>query len=181
MNFVNNMNKSFRQHNPLLLKLISVLLLYPDDEFMDALPLLEAEISNSVKGSTKNQLLAFVKNAKTIPAIQLQEHYTQVFDVNPRTCLNLTYHSIGDTENRGRVLAQIDQIYLESGYERTTSELPDFLPLILEFLSQSHQDTQLDLLWKQLEAVKNIAETLGKIGSPYQALMEILLENYNNA
>lgn len=161
--------------------MISVLMLYPDNEFIDSLPLLETEITQSINGPVKDRLLGFVKAVKTIPAIHLQEHYTEVFDMNPGTCLNLTYHSIGDTEKRGRVLAQLNQLYLQAGYENITSELPDFLPLILEFLAQCPQADGIDLLWHHLEAVGIIAHALEEIQSPYQLLMGILLENHSYA
>ncbi len=173
------MDKKCRPYDPGLLKLISILLLYPDDEFMDSLGLLETEMNHLRKESVKERMVSFISRIKNMPAIELQEHYTQVFDVNPDTCLNLTYHSTGDSKDRGRLLAQLDQLYLDSGYERTVSELPDYLPLVLEFLSQCQKGLNSDLLRRQLRSVNGIAEALRKTGSPYQLLMEILTaENY---
>jgi nitrate reductase molybdenum cofactor assembly chaperone NarJ/NarW len=166
-----------KQDNNFLLKVISVLLLYPDNEFVDWLSSLENELDdNNINGSDKNRLLGFVAAVKNMSLLRLQENYTQIFDMNPGTCLNLTYHSFGDTEKRGQILAQMDQVYLNAGYERTTGELPDYLPLVLEFLSQGLGSEGIDLLWSQLDGLKNIIANLNDQDSPYQMLFEILTD-----
>jgi nitrate reductase molybdenum cofactor assembly chaperone NarJ/NarW len=168
--------KKIKQVNNFLLKLISVLLLYPDDELIDWLPSLENELDETVKSTEKNRILRFVTAIKHMPLLHLQEHYTRIFDINPKSSLNLTYHKLGDTENRGRTLAQLDQIYRQAGYERTTGELPDYLPLVLEFLSECPHAEEIDLLWVQFDAVKNIAAILDDLNSPYRLLFEILTD-----
>jgi nitrate reductase molybdenum cofactor assembly chaperone NarJ/NarW len=168
--------KNIKQDNDFLLKLISVLLMYPNDEFVDWLTSLENELSGKMNDSEKNRILMFVANLKQMPLLHLQEQYTRLFDLNPKTCLNLTYHSLGNTENRAGVLAQLDQVYRQAGYERTTGELPDYLPLILEFLAQGRHAEGIDLLWSQLDAVKVIAENIDDPENPYRLLFEILME-----
>jgi nitrate reductase molybdenum cofactor assembly chaperone NarJ/NarW len=163
-----------KQDNNFLLKLISVLLLYPDDEFIDWLPSVENELDFTVTGLEKNKLLRFVAAIKNMPLLHLQEHYTQIFDINPKSSLNLTYHTLGDTENRGRTLAQLDQIYRQAGYDRITGELPDYLPLVLEFFSECPHAEEIDLLWVQFDAVRNIGAKLDELDSPYRLLFEIL-------
>lgn len=165
-----NQDKNF------LLKLISVLLLYPDDEFIHWLSSLENELNDKVNDSEKEKLLGFVKGIQHMPLLHLQEHYTRIFDMNPKTCLNLTYHSLGDTEKRGRALAQLDQVYCQAGYDRITGELPDYLPLMLEFLAQGSGSEGIDLLWSQLDGLKNIIANLNDQDSPYRVLFEILTD-----
>ncbi len=168
--------KKMNQDKHFLLKLISVLLLYPDDEFVDGLLSLKNELNDKVSDSQKGKLLGFVKGIQHMPLMHLQEHYTRIFDMNPRTCLNLTYHSLGDTEERGRALAQLDQVYCQAGYDRITGELPDYLPLMLEFLAQCPDPVGIDLLWSQMGGVKNIAEGFDDPDSPYRLLFEILID-----
>jgi len=164
------------QENHFLLKLISVLLMYPDKELIDWLPSLERDFKVKLNGSDTKKILGFVDGIKHMSLLHLQEHYTQVFDMNPGTCLNLTYHSIGDTEERGRTLAQMDQIYLNAGFERTSAELPDYLPLVLEFLAQCPQAEGIDLVWGQMDGVKTIAANFDNPDSPYRLLFEMLTE-----
>jgi nitrate reductase molybdenum cofactor assembly chaperone NarJ/NarW len=96
--------------------------------------------------------------------------------MNPGTSLNLTYHSFGDTEERGRILAQMDQVYCNACYERTSKELPDYLPLVLEFLDQCSQAEGIDLVWNQMDGVKKIAANLNDPDNPYRLLFEILTD-----
>lgn len=168
--------KKMNQDKNFLLKLISVLLLYPDDEFVDGLLSLGNELNDKVNDSEKGKLLGFVKGIQHMPLMHLQEHYTRIFDMNPRTCLNLTYHSLGDSEERGRALAQLDQVYCQAGYDRITGELPDYLPLMLEFIAQCPDVDGVGQLWDQLGGVKNIAEGFDDPDSPYRLLFEILID-----
>jgi nitrate reductase molybdenum cofactor assembly chaperone len=146
------------------------------NEFIHWFSSLENELDDNINGSDKNRLLGFVATVKNMSLLRLQENYTQIFDMNPRTSLNLTYHSLGDTEERGRALAQLDQVYFQAGYERTTKELPDYLPLMLEFLAQCPDPEGIDLLWSQMGGVKNIAANLDDSDSPYRLLFEILID-----
>lgn len=163
-----------KQDKKFLLKVISVLLQYPDDVFLDWLPFLEKDLKDKVGDSAKEKLFGFAASIQPMPLLRLQEHYTSIFDMNPKTCLNLTFHSLGNSEDRGRILAQLDQVYCRAGYERTTQELPDYLPMVLEFLSQCSDSDGVEMLWSQLGNVKNIAENLDDAGSPYCLLFEIL-------
>lgn len=162
------------QDNYFLMKLLSVLLLYPDREFIDWLPSLEMELNGKVSDQDKKRLLAFILVIKNMSLMQLQEHYTHLFDISPDTCLNLTYHSTGDTEERGRTLAQMDQVFLKAGFERTSAELPDYLPLVLEFLANCPQAEGIDLLWEQMDGVNKIAANIENPDSPYPLLFEIM-------
>ncbi|HSQ86401.1 MAG TPA: nitrate reductase molybdenum cofactor assembly chaperone, partial [Desulfobacterales bacterium] len=117
------------------LKLISHLLQYPDEALLGWLPAYR-EILNEIDNvSTRNRYNRILAYFEQTSLIQLQQKYTETFDLNPSNCMNLTYHRWGDTEKRGPALAYLEEIYLKSGFERINSELPDFLPLILEFIS----------------------------------------------
>ncbi len=159
-----------------LLKLLSALIQYPDDGFIGSLTALKETVENTVGSPAKRKLLGFLDDVEAMPPISLQEHFTQIFDISPATCLNLTYHSLGDSEDRGRTLAELDQVYCRAGFERTTAELPDYLPLVLEFLSQCPRADGADLLWHHLGAADSIADKLLKMDSPYRVPLELLAE-----
>jgi nitrate reductase molybdenum cofactor assembly chaperone NarJ/NarW len=167
-------SKQMKQNNDILLKLISVLLMYPNEELLEWVTSSENELNGKINGFHKNRIFEFVDTIKKMPLLHLQEHYTGIFDINPKTCLNLTYHTVGDSEDRGRALAKLDQVYRRACYERTTPELPDYLPLILEFIAQCPQAEGIDLIWAQLDAVKKIAENLDDSESPYRLLFLIV-------
>ena len=160
-----------------LLKHLSLLIQDPDDGFITSLAALKASVEKTIDSPAKGKLLGFLSGIESMPSIGLQEHFTQNLDINPATCLNLTYHSLGDAEDRGRILADIDQVYLRAGFERTTGELPDYLPLVLEFLSVCPRAEGAELLWQHLGATGSIAEKLVELESPYQGLLELLAEH----
>jgi hypothetical protein len=66
------------------------------------------------------------------------------------------------------------QIYREAGYETTTGELPDYLPLILEFLSECPASDRTETLWSYLGAVEKPAGALRNAGNPYSLLLDVV-------
>lgn len=156
------------------LKLISVLLQYPDEAFSRSLPSVTESIDTLSLSPSKEKLLQFVAFLGGKPLIRLQETYTETFDMNPSTCLNLTYHLLGDGENRGKMMADIQQIYHQAGYETITGELPDYLPLMLEFLSESPESNRPCELWSYLNPVEQLAGLLKDAGNPYSLLLDIV-------
>ncbi len=170
------MTKHENDRSLTLLKLLSVMIQYPDEGFIRSLAALKQTVENTVGSAAKRKLLAFLSDIEAMPPISLQEHFTQIFDISPATCLNLTYHSQGDSEDRGRTLAELDQVYCRAGFTRTTAELPDYLPLVLEFLSQCPRAEGTDLLWHHLGAADSIAGKLLKLDSPYRVPLELLAE-----
>jgi nitrate reductase delta subunit len=108
--------------------------------------------------------------------IQLQETYTATFDLNPATCLNLTYHKWGDARERGSALVDFHHLYHNGGYEAASRELPDYLPMILEFLSVNQQQNSFSLFEDYCEQVEDIRSRLLETGSPYAGLFGIVLE-----
>ena len=103
--------------------------------------------------------------------LAVQEHYTAVFDLNPDTSLNFTYHLIGDGEERGRALADIQELYRRAGFETAVNELPDFLPLVFEFLSESPEGSSPPALRRLGVAVAAIAKRLEETRSIYAGLL----------
>ena len=90
--------------------------------------------------------------------------------------MNLTYHRWGDTEKRGPALAYLEEIYLKSGFERINSELPDFLPLVLEFISERPEVASSEIIPLYGTVVGTLAERLGQAGHPYALLFEQLID-----
>jgi nitrate reductase delta subunit len=116
-------------------KILSLLLQYPDEAFLAALPELEAAAAQLQRSRERTGIETFVAEIKTRRALDLQERYTAAFDLNPATTLNMTYHVLGESDKRAVLMARLQQAYTAAGYEKTTAELPDFLPLVLEFLA----------------------------------------------
>jgi nitrate reductase delta subunit len=154
-----------------LLKLLSLCLAYPDAEALSEMGAAAAGLADPL---ARERLSRFMTLVKAQSLLKLQEHYTAVFDMNPDASLNLTWHLMGDREDRGRALAELLEVYLQAGFEPTVNELPDFLPLILEFMAASSATEPHALILRCLAALPAVAGRLKEIGSPYAVPLELL-------
>jgi len=110
------------------------------------------------------------------PLIRLQEEYTATFDLNPATSLNLTYHKWDDSRERGNALLDFQRLYQLAGYEISTGELPDHLPLVLEYLSLNRNGDYSSLLGQYYEEVETINSRLKEAGSVYAGPLSIVVD-----
>jgi nitrate reductase molybdenum cofactor assembly chaperone NarJ/NarW len=154
------------------MKIISLLLQYPDEGLSRSLHLMKTSIEHLPNSSARDKLVQFISYLQATPLLRLQETYTETFDLNPSTCLNLTYHLLGDSEKRGNVMARFRQIFHEAGYDTITGELPDYLPLMLEFLSECPASGGAGMLWSYLGAIEKPAGLLKDSGNPYSLLLD---------
>lgn len=159
-----------------LLKLLSILLQYPDEELILSLEALKEAVEQIPQPEQRQSCAIFLDYLGNNPLIRLQEVYTSTFDLNPETCLNLTYHRWGDTRERGSALVDFHQLYHAAGYVCGTRELPDYLPLVLEFLSINGQGELLSFLGHYSDQVEVIGFRLQEIGSPHGGLFEIVVD-----
>ncbi|WP_236051929.1 nitrate reductase molybdenum cofactor assembly chaperone [Nonomuraea cypriaca] len=101
------------------------LLAYPDERFWRRLPL--------IREAAEPHFAAFLTRAADLGHGELAAHYVETFDLQRRCCLYLTYYADGDTRRRGESLAALKRRYRTAGWELMDDELPDFLPVMLEF------------------------------------------------
>jgi nitrate reductase delta subunit len=151
--------------------LVSFLMQYPDEAYLQALPELETVAGRLKPGREKSGIEAFLADLKTHSALQLQERYTAAFDLNPSTTLNLTYHRWGDSEKRAATLTRLKRLYMAAGYEIDTGELPDYLPLVLEFMASVSAAQRSEPIRQCLTVLETIVYRLKKIASPYAELL----------
>ena len=157
------------------LRLLSALLQYPDHDFLSQIEMIETEVDDMPSREMKKCMDDFLLYLKTHSPIHLQEGYTAAFDMNPTTTLNLTYQLYGDNEKRADMLARLQQRYQDAGYERTTGELPDYLPMMLEFLSVCPDTENTRLIWECLRGLEDVVDCLQKAAPPYAALLQPLV------
>jgi len=115
-------------------KLLTVLLAYPDEELTGALPELR-EASGQLPRAERRALEPALAALATTPLAELRRAYVDTFDFDRRCGLHLTYHTHGDRRQRGLELVRLKRRYAESGLPFEGSELPDYLPVMLEFAS----------------------------------------------
>ncbi|NPA13872.1 MAG: nitrate reductase molybdenum cofactor assembly chaperone [Aquificae bacterium] len=156
-----------------LLKVISLLLDYPQEETYRLARLLEEELSPSTQyyPYLKDFLTYYRENSLS----QLQHNYVSTFDFSTTNNLYLTYHRFGDKRERGELLANLKGLYYEKGFDIATNELPDYLPLMLEFASQVDPCEGLRLLGEYKREIEKIYRSLEGNNSPYKNLLKIVL------
>jgi nitrate reductase molybdenum cofactor assembly chaperone NarJ/NarW len=156
------------------LRVLSVLLHYPDDDVLNHLDEIAAAAKQLPDSDIKTAIADFLTYLGGHAAIRLQENFTAAFDMHPDTTLNLTYHAYGDNEKRAAALARLQQVYDQAGWARMTGELPDYLPLLLEFLAIHPRPLTLVPVWQCLRATAPLVAGLEKSSPAYAALLRPL-------
>jgi nitrate reductase delta subunit len=154
------------------LQLISLLLQYPDEESLDRLDELASIADQACSDEIRQAIQVFLEELGRLTPIQAQERYTALFDMDPATTLNVTYHLHGDNEKRAAVLARLQHGYDLAGWERITGELPDYLPMMLEFISICPHSAHTPFVWQCLQGVQPLIKRLEYRGSVYACLLQ---------
>lgn len=142
------------------------LLDYPDDELLDR--------RGRVAARAPGRLGPFVTWWAAADGRLLRERYVADFDLASRTSLYLTYHRFGDRRERGRALIALKRLYREAGWELEHWELPDYLPLVLEFAAVE-PDAGRELLAGFRTELETIRRGLADRGSPWEAVLAYVL------
>ena len=151
-------------------KLLSVLLQYPDDEFLDSTTELEAAAAQlpAVQRTPGERFLAYVR---ATPHAVLREAYVQAFDFDRRAAMHLTWHTHGDRRQRGIELVRLKRRYAEAGLPLVDGELPDYLPVLLEF-AELRPDEGIELLVGLRPSLELVRAALHRRQSPYAGLLD---------
>ena len=155
-------------------KLLSKLLDYPDEAMMAALPELRGELGRDIEADEKAALERFMLHLEGLDLTEAKAAYVQTFDLTPSHALHLTHHLFGDDKNRGPALIDLTEFYKEFGLEIASNELPDYLPLVMEFSAQL-QEEEIGLFLSQWTKVLNqLASNLEEVNSPYAPLVRLV-------
>ena len=157
-------------------KVISLLLCYPESEWLAALPELEdalvAEADSN--GDARTRLAPLLSQLRQTSLIQLQENYVATFDRNPSHSLHLFEHIHGESRDRGSAMIDLLEEYWKHDFDASSSELPDYVPLFLEFLSLLPTEEALALLGDAVHVLAAIGRKLDANGSPYATAFQVL-------
>ncbi|MFC4597992.1 nitrate reductase molybdenum cofactor assembly chaperone [Cohnella hongkongensis] len=160
--------------------LLSYLFQYPDPFWREQLPVCREEAQAFPDPEARRILSAFVQLAEETDDMQWQAGYVRAFDFGKRSNLYLTYAQHGDERERGPALLELKRRYAAVGLELTGSELPDYLPLVLEFAAVAPWDAAEAVLAGRARALQSIGRELAEAASPYSALIELLLRHVPN-
>jgi len=162
----------------LIYKILSALLEYPDKELFENLPEIRKMLDESVDSDVAEwaALKKFVSWLESGDPTEIQADYVKTFDMTPEHSLHLTHHLFGDDSdrNRGPALIDLSEMFKEYGVKSVTNELPDYLPLILEFASYLDESEATVFLADVNKVLGLLTENLTKAESPYAAPLSII-------
>lgn len=147
---------------------LSALLSYPEQDLLSALPELSALLPEDVRARLAP---VFDHLRSTDDLIDLQEQYVATFDRRAAHSLHLFEHVHGESRDRGQAMVDLQNEYLKHGLAPSTSELPDYVPLFLEFLSQVPGAVADDLLGDAIHVLSRLGDKLAESGSPYACVI----------
>ena len=160
---------------PRTLKAISLLLHYPDQALLDHLAELKT-VTDAESDIKRDRLDALYQHLGQGDLYLHEENYVALFDRGRGTSLYLFEHVHGESRDRGQAMVDLLSMYGESGFDLPPGELPDYLPVFLEYLSQLDVAKAKSLLMEVTHLVRNNGENLAKRGSHYYLLCSALLE-----
>lgn len=157
-------------------KVISVLLDYPDAELYSHLRDIRKAVAeaNDVSEDERQTLHGLLDWLEGQDPLALQAHYVKIFDLTPEHSLHLTHHLFGDDRGRGPALVDLGEHYKGQGLAAIEGELPDYLPLILEYVSTLDEFAAHLFLHDALKVVEVLAANLDRAGTPYAGLVRII-------
>ncbi|MCC8988122.1 MAG: nitrate reductase molybdenum cofactor assembly chaperone [Candidatus Contendobacter sp.] len=158
------------------LKVLSALLCYPQPEIQAALAEMVAALAeeNRLPESTHRALQALINQMRRTDVMDLQESYIGLFDRGRALSLHLFEHLHGQSRDRGQAMVDLLETYRRHGFELSARELPDYLPLFLEYLAQRPADEALSLLTDAMPVIALIGARLAERGSDYHVVFDAL-------
>ena len=159
------------------LKVLSALLSYPGPGLVEA----AEEMKQALRAEAllpAAQLAPVLRLIDDIAAgdfYDLQERYLLLFDRTRSLSLHLFEHVHGESRDRGQAMVDLLRLYEEAGYSPTAAELPDFLPLFLEFASTRAPADALELVGQPAHVFAALKERLARRTSPYAAVFDALI------
>lgn len=160
------------------LKAISLLLSYPTLELQQAMPEISGVLAsdNRLTAASRRALRPLVEDFGSRDIYDLQEVFVMLFDRSRTLSLNLFEHVHGESRDRGGAMVSLVETYRAGGYDPVTSELPDHLPVLLEFLATRSLVEAQDTLADAAHIFEALATRLARRESPYGAVFAALLQ-----
>jgi len=161
----------------LIYRALGLMLGYPDEEQRLTMPAILEAISEErrIPPPVTRALARLGERLAQADIYDLQEDYVQVFDRTRTLSLNLYEHVHGESRDRGQAMANLVELYRQHGLELAARELPDHLPVFLDFLSVLPDDQAASLLGEAAHVLEALAERLHKKASPYRAVFGALV------
>ena len=159
------------------LKVLSALLTYPTPELIGAGDEMKAVLVRE-KVLAKSHIAAVVELIDDLmhrDIFDAQERYVLLFDRTRSLSLHLFEHVHGESRDRGQAMVDLIKLYEDGGFSPTEAELPDFLPLFLEYASTRAPGEAIELIAQPAHVIAALRERITKRKSPYEAVFAALV------
>lgn len=158
------------------LRALSALLTYPDAALTAAAPALASAMAEEgrLSPAALDALAPLLRSLAQEDLYELEEAYVSLFDRTRRLSLHLFEHVHGESRDRGQAMVDLAALYETGGLLIATNELPDFLPLFLEYAATRPREEACDLLADVDHILAGLEERLMSRNSPYSAVFGAL-------
>lgn len=158
------------------LKVLSALLCYPQPEIQAALgEMAEAlDRENRLPERERRALRALLGRLERTDLMEWQEQYVATFDRGRALSLHLFEHIHGQSRDRGQAMVDLLEVYRRHGFELNARELPDYIPLFLEYLAQRPVGEALELLADAMPVLALLGARLAERDSDYHVVFDAL-------
>jgi nitrate reductase delta subunit len=158
-------------------KALGALLDYPTDELQAAADEIEQALAEerALPEPELERVRGFIGALRSGSIMDLQEQWVSQFDRSKRLALHLYEHSHGESRDRGQAMVNLALVYRMNGFELAAAEMPDYLPLFLEFLSVIPPVHARRYLGEAVEIIDALRIRLEERGSPHAALLGAVL------
>ena len=158
-------------------KVLSALLSYPSAELQAAAGEMKSVLraEGALKGAALQGVEALIDGLATGDLDDAQERYILLFDRTRSLSLHLFEHVHGESRDRGQAMVDLIALYEKGGFTPATTELPDFLPLFLEFAATQDPVEAIELVGQPGHVFAALGERLAKRSSPYEAVFAALV------
>jgi nitrate reductase delta subunit len=161
----------------LIYRALARLLDYPGVELVAALPELDAVVAQESRlaQARRDALRRIIAELGTGDLMERQAQHVAAFDRVRTLSLHLFEHVHGDARSRGKAMVDLVELYRRHGFDVTAKELPDYLPLVLEFFSLLPTDVAREHLAETTPILARLQARLARRGSTYVAIFDALL------
>ena len=158
-------------------KILGALLDYPTLELQLAVDEIEQALSEerALGPAELEGVRTMIQRVRRDDIMDLQEYWIGLFDRSKRLALHLYEHSYGESRDRGQAMVNLALTYRMNGLELAASEMPDYLPLFLEFLSAIPEVHARRYLTDAVEIIEALRIRLEERDSTYAALLGALV------
>jgi nitrate reductase delta subunit len=151
-------------------KLTSVLLQYPTAALVAGLDELDRAAAATSPKAARREFERFLGWLRITDPRDVAAHYVETFDLRRRCALYLTYYRYGDTRKRGMSMLAFKNTYRTAGYVPIDDELPDYLPMVLDFAALSPKGVA--LLRAHRADLELLRRALHRAETPYAGLLD---------